>query len=297
MRTAVVVNRAAASGRARDVWQRAVASHSDFAAEQVVETDTPDQASERLRACLNDGIERIVVVGGDGTIHLAANEILAGNAGERVVLGIVPAGTGSDLARTLGLARRAEEGLARIRTRPARRIDVLELRTDDGRERYVINVASAGLSGLVDAMVNAMPTRGALAYLQATLRALRQYQPARCRIQVDGAPFFSGAIFLAAIGNGTTFGRGMRITPQARLDDGLADVVVVPAIGTLRVLLRMPQLYRGTHLEHPSVRYVRGREIRFEPIDPLPPFDLDGETFASGAASWRVRPAALTVAG
>ena len=132
---------------------------------------------------------------------------------------------------------------------------------------------------------------------QATLRALRQYQPARCRIQVDGAPFFSGAIFLAAIGNGTTFGRGMRITPQARLDDGLADVVVVPAIGTLRVLLRMPQLYRGTHLEHPSVRYVRGREIRFEPIDPLPPFDLDGETFASGAASWRVRPAALTVAG
>jgi len=297
MHTTIVVNYAAASGRAEAIWRTAAAGAVGLENACLVAASAPADARRALVEQLRAGTERVIVVGGDGSVHLAANAILTEGCGGRVDLGIIPAGTGSDLARSLGLARDPRSGLERILNGQARHIDVLEMRTDDGRTCFVINVASAGLSGLVDEMVNAMPQRGALAYLSATLRALGRYEPACCRVIVDGQPWFEGRVFLLAVANGATFGRGMQIAPRAVLDDGLAEVVVIPAIGTLRLLLRLPQVYRGTHLANGEVHYCRGREIRLEPLERLPPFDLDGETFASAPAVWSVRCGALRVIG
>jgi len=297
MQTTVVVNPRAGSGRAPDVWRRALADGVELGPATVVQVDSPDEARLQIEAALNRGVGRLIVVGGDGSIHLAANVILDAGRGDSVSLGIVPAGTGSDLARTLGLAADPRESLRRIVSGSGRAFDTLRLATDDGRARYIMNVASAGLSGLVDEAVNRMELRSELAYLRATLGALWRYEPVVCRIAVDGEPWFEGPIFLLAVANGSTFGRGMRIAPRAVVDDGLAEIVVIPAIGMLRVLTRLPQVYRGTHLNSHHVRYRRGRHVRLEPLGPLPPFDLDGETFPAAAAEWTVVPRALTILG
>ena len=122
-----------------------------------------------------------------------------------------------------------------------------------------------------------------------------RYRPVRCRVVVDGEAWYEGDILVLAIANGACFGRGMRIAPQAQLDDGLADVVLVGGVPRWQLALRLPQLYRGTHLESRYVRWRRGRDVRFEPLAPLPPFDLDGECFASAAARFTVLPGALRV--
>lgn len=297
MRTSVIINPHAASGRAPAIWQRAVAAVPEFGACERIEANDPEDARAKLDVMLRSGMERVIVVGGDGSIHLAANAILNADRGADTLLGVVPAGTGSDLSRALGLARDPTESLRRIVVGASRRMDVLHLRTDDGRERFVINVASAGISGLVDEEVNASPRRSELAYLRATLRAVRRFNPVDCRILVDDEPWFSGPLLLLAVGNGSTFGRGMRIAPRAVIDDGLAEVIVIPAIGMLRVLLRLPQLYFGTHLKSRHVHYRRARRVRLEANEPLPPFDLDGETFPAGGAQWTVVPNALRIVG
>jgi diacylglycerol kinase (ATP) len=160
----------------------------------------------------------------------------------------------------------------------------------------VLNVASAGISGVVDEAVNARPDRGPAAYLAATLGAIWRYRNRPCRVSVDGEPWFEGEIFLLAVANGTCFGRGMRIAPEARFDDGEADVVLIAPMARWQLVFQMPRIYRGTHLA--GARYVhwrRGREVRIEPLTPFPPFDLDGEVFAADAARFTLLPAALRV--
>lgn len=294
MPTTVLLNPHAASGRAPAIWARAHASAADLGPFDLIQDGDAEVAAAQLDAALAAGTERLIVVGGDGTVHLAVNAVLRAGRGDRVALGILPAGTGSDLARTLDLPNDPVEGLRRIVAGSAQPTDILQLDAPAGR-RYVINVASAGISGLVDEEVNAQTRRSELAYLRATLRAVSRFTPTRCRIFVDAHLWFDGPLLLLAVGNGTTFGRGMRITPQARVDDGLADVVIIPAIGMLRVLVRLPQLYRGTHVHSSFVRHGRGRHVRLEPCAPLPPFDLDGETFPSGTSEWTVLGGAVRV--
>lgn len=296
MPTTVLVNPRAASGRAPEIWARAQASAADLGPFDLIQVDDADAAEAQLNAALAAGTDRLIVVGGDGSVHLAVNAVLRAGCGDAVTLGILPAGTGSDLARTLELPNDPVEGLRRIVAGEARATDILQLDAPEGR-RYVINVASAGISGLVDEEVNAQARRSELAYLRATLRAVSRFTPTPCRVFVDAELWFDGPLLLLAVGNGTTFGRGMRITPEARVDDGVADVVIIPAIGMLRVLVRLPQLYRGTHIHSSFVRYGRGRRIRLEPSGPLPPFDLDGETFPSGASEWTVLGGAIRILG
>jgi diacylglycerol kinase (ATP) len=162
---------------------------------------------------------------------------------------------------------------------------------------YFVNEASAGIGGLVDEMVNAMPRRGRTAFLIATLRALRRYEAVPMRIEVDGERWHEGPTFLATVANGTTFGKGMRIAPDALLDDGLFDVVAVGEVKGLELLRRLPQVYLGRHLRARPVRVRRGRVVRLEPLAPAPAFDADGETYPSGTAVFEVLPGALRVAG
>lgn len=295
--TAVVVNPAAASGKAPALWRSLAAEHPTLASARRIEVTGVAAAQQAIVAAIDSGIERLIVVGGDGSIHLAANVLLEHEQGMRVALGIVPSGTGSDLARTLGIPREPRAALRHLLAGGERSIDTIAMETADGRRRHVMNVASAGISGLVDAAVNAMPTRTQLAYLQATLSALRRFVPVTARVEVDGETWFDGSLFLLAVANGTTFGRGMRIAPRAELDDGLLDVVLIRAAPLWRIALQLPRVYLGTHLKSPFVQWIRGREVRLVPQADMPPFDLDGETWDPAAATWRVQPASLRILG
>ncbi len=290
-----VVNPAAAGGRAHTLWTALCSARPELADAQVLLAEDADSTVAAIERALTGPMQRLVVVGGDGTLHLAANTLLARGRGAAVALGLVPAGTGSDLARTLDLPRDPEAALIQAMGGMPRLLDAIQLDTDDGRRRYVVNIASAGLSGMVDVAVNASPGRGAGAYLWATLTALWRYRPRRCRITVDGTPWYDGPLFLLAVANGRCFGRGMQVAPRAEPDDGLADVVLVETLPRWQLPLRLPRLYLGTHLRLAAVRWRRARRVRLEPYEELPPFDVDGEVMASAAAEFTILPGALRV--
>lgn len=295
--TLFLVNSLAGSGRAGRVWNELRAAVPDLATAEHILVANPEEAKQQLERRFREPLERLIAIGGDGSVHLAVNELIRGGRHRDISLGLVPAGTGSDLARTLRLPldpRKALDHALAARPRP---IDVIEVVTDGGERRHVLNVASAGISGRVDELVNAQAKRSSVAFLTSTLRALGSYRPFTCRVEADGEPWYEGEVFVLAIANGRSFGKGMRIAPRAEIDDGLADLVLVRPMARWQLPLRMPRVYLGTHLDQPSVSWRRARTVRLEAAGPLPPFDVDGEVMPSGSATFTVLPGALRFLG
>lgn len=305
-RLAVLVNPRAGGGRARRIWRRLrteIPRLGGLDADRVLREETPEAAERALVEVLETGVDRVVVIGGDGTFSLAADVVAVAGAGERVTLGLIPAGTGSDLARTLALPADPLECARRALDGAPRPIDALELAFDDGRRRFAVNVLSLGVSGGVVDRVNALERRTKSAYLTEAIQALLGYSPVPCRVTVeggeegDGEPWHDGPLLLLAVANGTCFGSGMRIAPRARVDDGLADLVLAPRVPGWQLPFLLPRLYLGTHLSSRLVRYRRAASVRIEPAEGFSSFDLDGDPWEPGAVTVRVRSGALRVAG
>lgn len=290
---ALLVNPQAGGGRAEKAALRLVRRVS--AAVEVVQPTSAAAMREATRRLVTEGCQRLVVVGGDGTVHTVANELLALGAGEAVTVGLFPAGTGCDLARALGIPPSPEKALEVALEAPPRAMDAGQIEAGN-RRFFFVNVASAGISGLVDQLVNANPRRGALAFLASTLKAFRRYQPQDVSVQVDGQPLFAGHTLLVAVANGQSFGKGMRIAPRALVDDGFFDVVVVRAVKGWELVRRLPLVYLGRHLQLPQVRVARGQKVDLEVGGNLPPFDVDGECYPSSRARFTVVPGGLRIA-
>jgi diacylglycerol kinase (ATP) len=291
----VVVNPAAGGGRAGALWSQHEPLAHRLADIAVVMASDPDTARATIAAALDEEVGRIVAFGGDGTVHVIAGALLVAGAGERVTLGVVPAGTGSDLCRALAVPREVPAAIRRALLGLPAPFDAGRCDAE-GRSFHFVNIASAGIGGRVDELVNAIPGRGTTAFLRATLAALRSYRCAPARIALDGKPWYEGPVLVAAFANGTCFGKGMRVAPRARTDDGLLDVVIAGDVHGLDLLRRLPQLYLGLHLGARPVRWARSRQVRFEPLASFPVFDADGETYPSGPATFTVLPGALRIA-
>lgn len=289
-----VVNPAAGSGRAGEVWRSLRALHPEIPEGRTVLEPDPDLARARLAQLLGPEVRRVVVVGGDGSVNVTVNAILEAELERPPAVGVVPAGTGSDLAGTLGLPGDPGEALQRALAGEPRRIDALEVAGTSYR-RYAINVVSMGISGMVNEIVGAMPRRHAAAYLVGAIQGLFRYRPLACRILAGEEALFEGDLLLAAVANAPTFGRGMRVAPDARFDDGSLDVVVVPRIPTWQLPWRLGQLYRGTHVRSSRVLQRRAQVVTFEPLEPFPAYDCDGEAAAPELVKIRVLPGAVRV--
>ena len=232
-----------------------------------------DEALDLARGAVADGVDGVVVVGGDGLVHVAVQAL----AGTGCSLGIIPSGSGNDVARALRLPRTDPQLAADVvvggRTR----------RIDLGRcgATYFASVLSAGFDAKVNHRANAMTwPRGRLRYSVATLTELRAFRPLRYTLALDGQPREVDAM-LVAVGNGPTFGGGLRITHGASVDDGWLDVVVVKAMTRLGLVLAYPRLLSGRHVRHPSYEHHRVRSVTIaaggihayadgEPVQPLP---------------------------
>jgi diacylglycerol kinase (ATP) len=295
-RTVVIVNPLAGGGRAGRLWRTLRPTAERIAPFELLAPDGPSAARAAVRDAVERGASRLVAVGGDGTVHLVGTELLAIGAGGQVTLGVVPAGTGSDLARALRVPRDPARALERALLGAPQPIDAGAC-TGEAASFAFLNIASAGIGGMVDEFVNAMPRRGLTAFLRGTVRALRQYRCVPVRVELDGVPWHDGRVLLVAVANGISFGKGMRAAPDALLDDGLFDVVLVTEVGGFELLRRLPRVYLGRHLGLEQVRVARARAVHLTPLAPLPVFDADGETYPSGEATFEVRPAALRVAG
>jgi YegS/Rv2252/BmrU family lipid kinase len=304
MRTLVIVNPASRSGGAGGRWERVESRVRQALGPVDVEWTRAARDGERLaREGARAGIERIVVAGGDGTLNEVATGLLGAELGRYTELGLLPLGTGGDFARTLGVPADLDGALDCITRGEPRRVDAgrLDYRRADGREAraWFVNVASVGIAALVED-ITARTTRafgGTAAFAIATVRALFSYRPLPVRVSIDGKPLFEGPLVLGAVANGRSFGGGMQIGPDALPDDGLLDVVVVPARSTLSLLTRLPMLYRGTHVAEPDVRVGRGRCVELHAAPGAARIEADGDPLGHLPARIEIVPQALTIRG
>lgn len=280
-----------------------------FPALDVECTRAPRDAARIAREAVRAGVERLIVAGGDGTTSEVVTGLLDADLGGYAELAILPLGTGGDFRRTLGSPRALAEAIAGLRDGQSRQVDAGRVRycDRDGAQRtaYFLNVASFGITGLVDELVNQAPKNfgGGVSFMLGTLRAITRYQPVSVKIKVDGKVIHDGRLVLAAAANGRCFGGGMQIAPDAHPADGQLDVVVIDDMSKPALMKKLPSLYRGTHLSYPSVSVVRGRviEAEAEPGTTCEPvkawMDIDGEPLGTLPCRIEVLPDAISFFG
>ena len=299
--TVVIVNPASAGGRTRQRWHASAGALRRMNLDaDVVMTTAPGSATGLVRAALRRGARRIVSFGGDGTLNEVVNGFFD-EAGEPIGAGatlcVVPSGSGGDFGRTAGIERSPVAALRALAGDDTRAIDAGRIDFDDGTTRYFVNVADCGIGGEVVARVNRSRfkdggLRGSAVFLWHSLAAVMRYRGAGVRVTIDGAAV-ERTVQSVVVANGRFFGGGMRIAPDAELDDGMFDVVIIEANSRLRTMTAMPSLYRGTHVQRAEVEVRRGRVIRVEHLGRPLLFDVEGEQVGSTAATITCMPHAI----
>jgi diacylglycerol kinase (ATP) len=291
----VIVNPTAGGGRAGRLlaWLR---ERLAIRPEARLEVTTRAGDAERLATKAAGQFDRVVAVGGDGTVQEVVNGLLSARV--PATLGILPMGSGNDLARSLGLPSDAAEAWTAAIGRREVSTDVARAHGADGRSRWF---ASAGGIGFDAQVAAAMATRrgwqrGRAGYLLTTLSELRRFRNRRIRISLDGGEVIERSVLLVAFTNGQYYGGGMRIAPDASVDDGMLDLCIVGNISRLTAIRQLPNLYRGTHTSHPAVEMRRACIVEIAG-DPGTLVHLDGEAFGSLPIRVEMHRGLLTFAG
>jgi YegS/Rv2252/BmrU family lipid kinase len=305
--TVLVVNPRSAGGRTEKDWPRLrEVIHEAFGPFEHQFTEEAGHATRLAREALRGGADLVVAMGGDGTINEVANGFFDGDdkIAPGAALGVLPAGTGGDFRKTIGASKEIEQAAAQLKAATTRPIDIGKLTyvAHDGstQKRYFINIASFGISGLVDQYVNKSSKTfgGTMTFALATLRAGMKYKNAVVRLTLDGTPR-EGKIYNVAVANGRYFGGGMKVAPDAALDDGWFDVITMGDFGFGDLLFRGLDIYSGKHLKNPKVSVHRARRVEAVPTDGAEVLlDVDGEqpgrlpaTFELVAGGLRLRAA------
>jgi diacylglycerol kinase (ATP) len=244
-----------------------------------------DEAADLAQQCVADGVEALVVCGGDGMVHLAVQAV----ADTSTALGIIPAGTGNDVARYFDIPRK--DTLAATELVIAGRTRTIDLARSGSR--YYVTVLAAGFDAVVNERANRMTwPRGQMRYNLATLAELRVFEPLPYTLQIDGRQLTLDAM-LVAVGNGPSFGGGLRITEGAVLDDGMLDVVIIKPMSKLGLVQTYPKLFKGTHVTHPQYEHHLARSVTV--AAPGIVSYADGERFGPLPLTVECAPGALTV--
>jgi len=302
-RTVAIVNPQSDGGRTARRWPAVCAALRERIGDfETRRTRERGHASRLAYDAQREGADCLVVAGGDGTIGEVVHGLLAADVAQHCTIGILPLGSGGDFVRTLGVdtLEAALDALAKgaVRSVDAGRV-CFEREAGDTLERFFANEASCGLSAQVAAEVAGRHRRlgGSLAFAHGALRAIAAFAPRAVRIEVDGRCVHDGPHTLVACSNGRYFGGGMHVAPEARVDDGLLDVVVGDAMTRTQLLGLLPRIYGGRHIGHPAVATHRGRRVRIEPAeeDVSARVELDGEALGRVPAVCEVVPGALRV--
>ncbi|NNC11025.1 YegS/Rv2252/BmrU family lipid kinase [Planctomonas sp. JC2975] len=294
LRIAVAVNPQAAFGRRRGAGPAVVNALQASGHDVIVLTQPNYELLRRETAKVVEagGVDVLVVVGGDGMVSLGVNIV----AQTEVALGIVASGTGNDMARTLGLpiddTDASITALHAALLRGPRRIDLGQVRQGE-LTTWFGGVVSAGFDARVNDRANRMTwPKGSQRYTVAMVLELLSFRPVRYRTSVDGVAASTEAM-LISVANGRSIGGGMRITPDAELDDGLLDLFIVDRMPKLRLLRVFPKVFRGEHTTLPEVHISRARAVSLE-ADGVVAY-ADGERIGPLPVEVSVAPGALLV--
>ncbi|MFB6595057.1 YegS/Rv2252/BmrU family lipid kinase [Streptomyces diastaticus] len=240
-----------------------VLRNAGYRVRTVLGADAADAAA-RLRAALAEGPAAVLAVGGDGLAGLALQAL----AGTGTPLGLIAVGTGNDFARTLGLPVRDPAAAARLAVSLLQRPGPRPLDLGQVGERWFGTVLACGFDSRVNDRGNRMRLpAGRFKYDLAIVAELAAFRPVPFKLTLDDGPVMALDATLIAVGNGTSYGGGLRMCAEARLDDGLFDVAVVGGVSRAELVRVFPRVYRGTHLSHPAVTVHRARTVTVEAPD------------------------------
>jgi len=241
---------------------------------------------ELARQAREERPDAVVSAGGDGTHHYVVNGLYESG----IPLGFLPVGSGNDLAKGVGVPLDLRAAAAVLLSGRVRQIDLARV----GSAVYGC-IAGAGFDSVVTRYANDRVRwlGGSWAYAWSILRCLKFYRPQPLRL-ISDEQSFSGQVVFAVVGNNVSYGGGLKLTPRARLDDGLLDVCIVPYLPKLELLRWVPRAYRGEHLAHPRILYFQARRVTLETTSRLELFG-DGEFMQELPATIQVAPRALRV--
>jgi diacylglycerol kinase (ATP) len=259
----LLVNPSAGKGRALEILPDVAGSLRDGGANlEILLSRVFSGAKSMAQQAIVDGVDVLAVMGGDGMMHLGVNTSAAAHmeGRSRTTLGLIPAGTGNDLCRGIGLPPKDAVAAAQvIAAGHSRSIDLARV-----AETYVAAVLATGFDALVNRRANQMPwPRGSTRYALAVMAELRVFSPLHYRLTLDGQIRELPAM-LVAIGNTSSYGGGMLICPQADPYDGLLDVTIIHPVGRLKLLRLFPEMYSGKFVRDACVEQLRVREATVE---------------------------------
>jgi len=305
VKTIVIVNPQAGNGRTEKIWPNIESAlEKSIGSFEVLQTTCRGDATDLSRRILKEDSARIVAVGGDG--HL--NEVLNGfiendlpvNAESR--LSFVMTGTGCDFQRSLGISGKWQNAVAELKDAKVRKIDVGKVTytaADKTQKiRYFDNIASFGLSGAVDHCLEHSRLRdylgGSPLFLWATIKTVFTHPNQSIRFRIDDGPEEEICSRLGLLANGRYFGGAMHAAPEAELDDGLLDLLMLKEISVAKFLWHLPKIYKGTHLKIPEIFFQKVRKFTAESSEQVI-LDIDGESPGYLAATFEVLPKILNL--
>lgn len=309
MKVGVILNPVAGGGGLGRHWlEIGAALKGAFGDFELRKTQAAGDGSTLAMDLAANGCELVIAAGGDGTVSEVADGLIKAAAeGVNAALGIIPCGTGTDFARGLGVPVDHLAAVRRIAGSEDRMIDAGRVSYVDDHgalaSRHFVNIASLGVSGAVARAINADERKGrvssqALFYWRTVAEFIRfRFQDVSITVD-DGEPF-EARVALVVAANGQFFGAGMMVAPDAVLDDGQLDIVILRAAGKLGLLRDISLLYGGRHRNHPAITILRGRKVMVEPITNSDaarmPVEADGETCGRIPATFEILPGALTL--
>ncbi len=297
----VIVNPASAGSSTQGSWP-AMASDlaTHFGAFNCAFTAAPGDGRVLAARGAAEGRRLIIACGGDGTISEVANGIL--ESGKDAELGILPSGTGGDFRRTLAIPARAADAARILRLGRARRIDVGRVtylnRVGAEENRYLLGVASVGMStDIIRRVKEAGRLKGRLSFAAAGARTTIALPKTEVVVQLDGGPPRRLTVANFCVANARYFGGGMKVAPDALLDDGRFDVVSIGDLSALKILANAHKLYRGTHLDMDEVNTARAKVVIVQPAhnNQKVMIEIDGELPGRLPATFEILPKALRV--
>ncbi len=303
-KTKIIVNPKSANGRTLKQWPEIEATIKKYLPEFDHEfTKGPRDAARITTESLKAGYEMIVCIGGDGTINETVNGFFENRQPVRknAVLGILNMGTGGDFRKTAGIPKDFEEGAKHLAGRDTFTCDVghivLKSLEEKTEEHYFINITDFGMGGDVVHRVNNSTKilRGFLSFLWGMFKSTLRYRNQTVSLEIDGKPIGDRKIMNVFIANGQYCGGGMRIAKNARLDDGVFDIVIMGNIGKIESVKWTPKLYRGDIVEFTDkVEYFHARQVRAT-SDERVLIDMDGEQPGMLPITLTIIPAAIRV--
>ncbi len=303
LRTMFVVNPVSASGRTGKRWRLI----EDRMRKQGIDnftvryTEGPFHAAEISSRALVDGYQIITAVGGDGTLNEVLNGFCAsgGAFNPAAALSFISTGTGGDFNRMFLAGEEMEHRITSIlQGKRELACDIVKAEflswEGDPSIRYYINVADLGLGGETCVRINRgnKYLGGFLSFLAAVLATLVKHQGFDVRINIDQENIFNGKVTELALANGRFFGGGMMIAPDAEINDGLLDIILINDMKKMELLKCLPQVYSGKHRNHPKVKIFKGQKVDIACSQKIW-MEMDGETPGTSNLSIELIPAAI----